>query len=302
MVLVAPVSGQGVERESRFRLVPGGAESNVASLLAKLGHQATWLGVLGNDPFGDLIVRALEEDGVNVDLVRREAASKTGVYFKDFTTGSTRVFYYRESSAASAMDPSVLAAAAPQKWSVVHVSGITPALSDSCNALVRAVLDRTHLTQKFVSFDVNFRPTLWPASQAAPILKAYANDADIVFVGLDEAQELWGVESVSDVREILSEPRYLVVKDSDVDAVEFDQDKMSREFALSVDVVEKVGAGDAFAAGWLSGFLSGRPASQRLRLGHVMAAEVLKTTTDSAKPLSAEQLDSLLSQNFTSRL
>jgi 2-dehydro-3-deoxygluconokinase len=273
----------------------------VASLLAKLGHEATWLGALGTDPFGDLIVEALEEDGVNVDLVRREAAFKTGVYFKDFTTGSTRVFYYRDFSAGSAMDPSVLDAAASQEWSVVHVSGITPALSDSCDAVVRAVLDRARLIQKFVSFDVNFRPTLWPASQAAPILKAYANEADIVFVGLDEAKALWGVDSAADVRNILSEPRYVVVKNSDVDAVEFDQDNTSREFALSVDVVEKVGAGDAFAAGWLSGFLSGRPPGQRLRLGHLMAAEVLKTTTDSAKPLSAGQLDSLLTQSLKNR-
>lgn len=297
MVLVTPVVGQGIDRESRFGLVPGGAESNVASLLAKMGHVTAWLGSLGTDPFGDLVVAALAEDGVNVDYVQRDSRFRTGVYFKDFSTGSTRVFYYRNASAASMMGPSVLDEVALEQWSIVHISGITPALSESCDALVRGVLERTSLRSDLVSFDVNYRPALWPVSEAAPILQGYANRADIVFVGLDEARDLWGVDTADDVRQLLPQPRHVIVKDSDSDAVEFEYDRMFREVALSVDVVEKVGAGDAFAAGWLSGLLSSRPAGQRLQLGHLMAAEVLQNTTDSAQPPSQQQLKALFDDN-----
>jgi 2-dehydro-3-deoxygluconokinase len=92
------------------------------------------------------------------------------------------------------------------------------------------------------------------------------------------------------VRAILSKPAYIVVKDSEHVATEISAAGTSTEPAIEVDIVEKVGAGDAFAAGWLAGYLRGESANSRLRMGHLMAAEVLKTHTDTAAPPSPEVL------------
>lgn len=297
MVQVTPLRGHGITRDTEFHLVPGGAESNVASLVAQLGHSATWLGAVGDDPFGRLIESSLAADGVDVSKVKRDKNHKTGVYFKDLSGGTTTVHYYRDSSAASHLDPSILETVASKSWDLVHMSGVTPALSDSCNQLVDSVLRKRVFGDVTVSFDINYRRSLWPVETASVSLEAYANQADIVFVGLDEARELWGLETAQAVRDLLCKPDFVIIKDSDVDATEFDGETTTKEPAVRVDVVEKVGAGDAFAAGWLSGFLSSRTRSERLKLGHLMAAEVLKTTTDSVAVPFATSVDSLLSQH-----
>ena len=108
-----------------------------------------------------------------------------------------------------------------------------------------------------------------------------ARTADIVFVGRDEAETLWGGAAAVDVRLLLPEVPELVVKDGDVGATAFvDADEVF-EPALAVEVVEAVGAGDAFAGGYLAGLLSGDPIAERLRAGHDRAARTLQTTTDS---------------------
>lgn len=297
MVQVTPLRGHGITNDTEFHLVAGGAESNVASLVAQLSHSATWLGAVGDDPFGSLIESSLTAYGVDVSRVKRDKNHKTGVYFKDLSGGKTTVYYYRDSSAASHLGPSILETVSGERWDLIHMSGVTPALSDSCNQLVDSVLRKRFFGDATVSFDINYRRSLWPVELARESLKAHANQADIVFVGLDEARELWGLETAQAVRDFLCEPAFVIIKDSDLDATEFDGSRATKEPALSVDVVEKVGAGDAFAAGWLSGFLSLRTSSERLKLGHLMAAEVLKTTTDCVALPSATSIDSLLSQH-----
>lgn len=284
MVQVTPRQGGRISADTDFQLVAGGAESNVASMLAKLGINAAWLGALGADPFGDIILSALRADGVNTAYVQTVETKKTAVYFKDVTEQSTQVYYYRESSAMSHSGPELLSEVALEKWDVIHMSGITPALSESCRKLTFETLAGGNMGSALKSFDINYRPGLWPAGDGAEVLKELANLCDVVFVGLDEAAAIWGVDTVQEVREILSQPSHIVVKDSEHVATEINGTETWAEPAIDVDVVEKVGAGDAFAAGWLAGFLQREPANTRLRMGHLMAAEVLKTHTDTAHP------------------
>jgi 2-dehydro-3-deoxygluconokinase len=259
-------------------------------MLSKLGIDATWLGALGADPFGTIILDALRADGVNTEFVQVVPTKKTAVYFKDVTKDSTQVFYYRESSAMSHAGPELLSEVSAKKWDLVHMSGITPALSESCRELTLETLSGPTMASTTKSFDINFRPGLWPAGDAPEVLRDIADRCDIVFVGLDEAEALWGVNTAHDVRAILSKPAYIVVKDSEHVATEMSAAGTSTEPAIEVDIVEKVGAGDAFAAGWLAGYLRGESANSRLRMGHLMAAEVLKTHTDTAAPPSPEVL------------
>src|SRR5690606_39209321 len=126
----------------------------------------------------------------------------TGIFVKNPQGESTRVHYYRRGSAAARMTPGGITGDAR----LVHISGITPALSESCRELTEAVME----FEATVSFDVNYRPALWrDVGEAAGVLAALARRADIVFVGRDEAEELWGTATAEDVRDFLPEPRIL---------------------------------------------------------------------------------------------
>ncbi|WP_051572351.1 sugar kinase [Cryptosporangium arvum] len=269
MALVTPDPPGPLAAGGPMRLDVAGAESTVASYLAQLGARVAWVSAVGADPLGELVVARVGSYGVDVSHVVVDGSAPTGVFFKNPGAAGTTVHYYRAGSAASRLGPSTLPAAR-----VVHLSGITPALSSSCARLVEAALETG-----FTSFDVNYRPGLWPVERAAPVLAALARRADVVFVGLDEAQTLWGVRTAADVRELLPEPGRVIVKDGAVGAYS------DAEFvpAPAVEVVEPVGAGDAFAAGYLFGLVRDAPEAERLRLGHRVAGAALRVTGDVAE-------------------
>jgi 2-dehydro-3-deoxygluconokinase len=279
MVVIMPTEPVRLETADFLVARVGGAESNVAMFLAELGHRAAWLSRIGNDPFGRIVLRHLCDAGVDISAVAVDGLP-TGVYFKDPQPGRTDVFYYRSGSAASQLDASALDDPVLAGTRVLHLSGITPALSPGCRRLVeRALFDRP-LGDTLVSFDVNLRPPLWD-EDPGPVLRELANAADLVFVGLDEAARLWGVSDPADVRVLLPGAATIVVKDGPVGATVVTRDgSIVFEPALRVRVVEPVGAGDAFAAGYLSAYLRGRPAAERLRMGHLVAAHALAVTTD----------------------
>ncbi|MFC9561861.1 sugar kinase [Agromyces sp. NPDC056965] len=280
MALVAPVLAEPLETAEEFRVDTAGAEANVAAHLAALGRRAAWAGRVGDDALGRRVVRHLHDRGVDTRWIEADDAAPTGVYFKDPGRG---VHYYRAGSAASRMDPSFLGGLPLDTARVVHVSGITPALSASCGALVDDLIERVAASPAKLSFDVNHRSALWQEGAARGRLQELAARADIVFVGLDEAEALWGTVTPDAVRALLPEPALLVVKDGAVGATEFraGADSGSTQVpAMSVDVVEAVGAGDAFAAGYLDALLAGGGPSERLAAGHARAVTVLGDTAD----------------------
>ncbi|WP_024287385.1 sugar kinase [Cellulomonas sp. KRMCY2] len=280
MVMVASPTPGAISAETSFMLRPGGAEANVAVHLARLGHCVEWAGLLGADPFGSLVLSYLEDVGVGVEHVRTVPGAPTGVYFKDASPDGTRVYYYRTGSAASQMDTTYVESLRGIEPAVLHLSGITPALSDDCHEAMRRLLIDRAVATPCVSFDVNYRPGLWRDSNAGDVMRELAASADVVFVGLDEATSLWNVTSAPQVRALLPEPKVLVVKNSSHGAISFGPEGVLQETPATVAVVEPVGAGDAFAAGWLSGLLRGADPRQRLVLGHAIAGHVLQTTFD----------------------
>ncbi|MFE2063559.1 sugar kinase [Streptomyces sp. NPDC059467] len=330
----------------------GGAESNVACGLAAAGHAVRWVSRVGADGFGDHLVATVASYGVDVSYVGRDAVRPTGVYFRtagDRATDAHEVAYYRAGSAASAMSVTDVDLGAVRAGRVLHLSGITAALSEGCLGLLRELTAPAEV-RPLVSFDVNYRPGLWTGSGGAEVLLELARRADIVFVGEDEAELAWGVGGGPEaIRELLSEPAVLVVKEGAKGATAFQrggaggssaaarwglvaptrrqphieyspapltgrcpaashratqQARASEtpppadphgtfEPAPTVQVVAAVGAGDAFAAGFLSGTLRGLPVRQRLRLGHLWAAAVLTTPADLAAPPARDTADRL---------
>ncbi|MFJ8886405.1 sugar kinase [Streptomyces sp. NPDC102402] len=283
MAALVPDPAAPLEEAAALGVRIAGAESNVAVYLADHGVPARWVSALGDDPFGRRIRGEVAAAGVDVSGVRTDPDRPTGLLVKDPGPDGTRVHYYRRGSAASALTADVLEEDAVRTAGLVHLSGVTPALSPGCRELVAALLDPPSAERpRPVSFDVNHRPALWPDGTAPAVLLDFARRADITFVGLDEAQALWGegLEDAEAVRALLPEPGVLVVKDGGTDATAFDGTGVHRVPARRVEVVEPVGAGDAFAAGFLAGLLRGESTVRALRLGHITAGAALGVTGD----------------------
>ena len=271
MALVTPDPPAPLSHGGPMRLDVAGAESTVACYLGQLGVQAAWVSRVGADPLGELVCARIASYGVEV-LAPADEDAPTGVFFKN-RGRTTTVHYYRTGSAASRLGPDTEVPAGR----ITHLSGITPALSGSCAALTERLL-----TTRRCSFDVNYRPGLWPASVAAPVLRRLADSAAIVFVGLDEAHALWATETPSDVRDLLPSPETVVIKDGAVGVTSFHSGGTAFVAAPAVEVIEPVGAGDAYASGYLAGVLRGLPEAGRLRLGHRVAGAALRVTGDVA--------------------
>lgn len=280
MAVLAPEDALPFRVGGPLALHVGGAESNVAGGLAAAGHRVAWVSRVGRDAFGDLIVDELAASGIDVSYVERTAAP-TGVYFKSPENDGVRPLYYRSGSAASTMDaPFADHLAERVQPRLVHVSGITAQISATGLELLRRVCVDRVFADALVSFDVNHRPALADAATPDALL-ALARAADVCFVGADEAARVWGV-SAAQIPELLRGPRHLVVKDADVDAVEYTGAVLTRVPAARVEVVEPTGAGDAFAAGWLDAYLAGASAHVRLEAGHRRAALALTSHGDTS--------------------
>ncbi|WP_457541604.1 sugar kinase [Streptomyces filamentosus] len=288
-----------------FTRAIGGAESNVACTLAAAGHRARWVSRVGTDGFGDHLLDTVAAYGVDTGAVRRDPHRPTGVYFRtdaDRATDAHEVVYYRAGSAASAMSPATVPYATVADARILHLTGITAALSADCRALLHE-LTAPRPGRPLVSFDVNHRPALWRDGTAPEVLRELADRADLVLVGTDEAERLWGTADPAALRALLPGPAALVVKDGARTALVLERtagpeaptgpDVLTVVPAPRVEVVSAVGAGDGFAAGFLSGTLRGLDARARLRHGHLMAAAALTAPGDLAAPPRRARADRL---------
>ncbi|MDP5225788.1 MULTISPECIES: sugar kinase [Arthrobacter] len=300
MAMLTPGGRGSLETADSLHLGVGGAESNVALGLAAMGVSTEWVSRLGADGFGRRIRNELERHRVGTRGVQLDEARPTGLYVKvpgDADSG-TGMLYYRSGSAASAMSPALLddpeVAAVVADAGLIHLSGITAALSDSCRDLLLELLSRPRRSGQRISFDVNWRPALWKGRDSS-VLQRLADLSDIVLMGKDEALLAFGTDDEGRLRELLPTPEVLIIKNESTSAIALERDGARQEVpALSVDVVEPVGAGDSFAAGYLSGVLSGLDQRLSLRRGHVAAACTLTVHGDRGPLPDDEDLDHIL--------
>ncbi len=260
----------------------GGAESNVAIGLQRLGIEAQWLGRVGDDPLGERVTREIRAEGVQVHGVI-DTDAPTGLMLKERPTiSSTAVLYYRGGSAGSRLRPEDLPRGWVEQASVLHVSGITALLSDSARECMQAAIDRARAAGIRVSFDVNYRASLAPADLAGPLLRKFAEQADIVFGGPEELQLLHPDSPAEDAAQRLvhSGRGEVVLKLGADGAVAYLPGERFPSAGFPVEVVDTVGAGDAFVAGYLSGLLQGLTVPQRLRRANACGALLCMTPGD----------------------
>jgi 2-dehydro-3-deoxygluconokinase len=294
-----------LEFADTFSRGPGGAELNVATTIASLGLPTALITRVGAEGFGRYIVDHLVASGVDVSAVIVDPIRQTGLYVKqrgagtdhphDLADTESRWLYYRRDSAASALSVDDLAYPSVQnvlrRTQLLHVTGITPALSEATRQTVDHLLQGNYRA----SFDVNYRPGLWTSPElAADTLATCVRASDIAFMGLDEADAAFNTSTPAEIRAAFPEPEYLVVKNDAHHVTGFHRGKAIEVPALSVAVHEKIGAGDAFASGFLVGITTGMAVDRALRLGHICAATTLTSAADAVAP-SREVIDRLVS-------
>jgi 2-dehydro-3-deoxygluconokinase len=194
MALLTPPAAARLRDGAGMTLGIGGAESNVAIALARLGCASTWISRVGEDDFGTLVAREVRAEGVRV-LAERDPDRPTGLMVKEARGGrTTRVRYYRAGSAASGLSAAEVERYAEQiaAAAVLHVTGITAALGPGPREAVLRAVEIASAHHTFVSFDVNHRSALWTDEEAGPVLADLARRAHLTFAGPEEAALILG--------------------------------------------------------------------------------------------------------------
>lgn len=273
--------------EARTLLIDiGGAEANLAIALCRLGHSARFISRVGDDPFGKRIRTVLSNEGVDTSSLRTDPDAQTGVFFREWLAdGARRVYYYRRNSAASRIGPDDLTPAQFSGAQIVHLTGITPALSASCAAACMRAIDLARAAGALVSFDPNFRPRLWSAAQARDTLIPLMRAADILLMGHEDAQALFEVSNDDDALATAAAlgARIVVLKCAERGARALVAgQRLAVPAAPVAHVIDPVGAGDGFNAGFLAGWLRGWSISESLTLGARIGAAAVATLGDYA--------------------
>jgi 2-dehydro-3-deoxygluconokinase len=257
-LLTAPRPGR-LRDQRTLELSMGGAEANVAIGVARLGHSACWVGRVGDDEFGALIRATLRSENVDDSCVSVDPAAPTALMVKERRGNAiTKVVYYRHGSAGSRLARDQLDRGVIGSARVLHLSGITLGVSETCREAAFGAAELARSAGALVSFDFNYRVALWPADAAAPEFRKLAAIADLVFAGEDELALLGRGDPVATARELCADgSRAVVIKRGSRGAARVSAAGEDSVRATPVQVVDPVGAGDAFVAGYLSGILDG---------------------------------------------
>lgn len=282
MALFMPQEHKSIERAATLEQSFGGAESNVAIGLARLGASVGWFGALGDDPFGKLILKALRGEGVDVSRARLNKEAPTGMMFREHVAGKLGVHYFRKHSAASQMCPEDLDEDYIRGAKLLHVTGITAALSDNCRKTIRRAIDIAKDAGVLVSFDPNLRLKLWSIEEARETLLPLAADADYFLPGWDELKLLYDTDDYADIKKRLNDLKAItIIKGMGDSTVVLDKEtEISIPFYPAEQVVDTVGAGDGFCAGFLAGIMKGMQPVEAVRLASINGSLVVQMRGD----------------------
>ena len=296
--MLALVPDQPGRLRNAGRLTTGvaGSESNVAIGLSRLGVACEWVSALGTDEIGQLVLNRIRGEGVATSHVHRDPTRPTGVLFRERVGRHVNVHYQRRGSAASAMAPGMLEPGWIADAGVVHLSGITPALSPSCRDFTTAAMRDVRRIGTLLSFDVNYRSKLWSADAARAWLDDVLPLVDLLFVSEEEGRALWGAGGAEllDVLATYGCGQLVLKRGRDGSCVRV-HDVRYEQPAYPVPEVDPVGAGDAFAAGYLAGHVWGAAPQERLRLGNAMGACAVAAIGDYDALPDRTELEELLS-------
>ncbi|HEX8510999.1 MAG TPA: sugar kinase [Propionibacteriaceae bacterium] len=275
MALMAAEQLGPLAHATSMRIGIGGAESNVAIGAQRLGTQAVWCSRLGDDALGRRVERDIRAEGVDTRVTVDDSAP-TGLMIKERRTANAqRVSYYRAGSAASKITLADVGEDRIARAALLHVTGITPALSAQAAATVRAAVAVARAHRVPVSLDFNYRRALWSAADAGAFYRELLPSVDLVFAGEDEAAI--AIPDAADAAELARRiealgPRQVVIKRGAAGAFAVIDGQTYSQPAVAIEAVDTVGAGDAFVAGYLAEYLGQRPPEVRLSTAATVGA------------------------------
>jgi len=278
-------SGTRIAEATSFDVALAGAELNVAAALAAVGRDARWYGALPRNALGSFALRRLRQLGLATAGVRWAEGERLGTYYVELAQPPrpVQVTYDRKNSAAARLEPGDLDWPVIVDARIVHLTGITPALSEAGRRVTERALAEARAVGVPLSFDVNYRSALWSAADAGAWVARNVVDVEIVFVAERDARLLFGATgSPSEVASALWDrlsPRTLIVTRGDRGSLWFDGDVVHEQEAVPVQILDRLGAGDAFAAGVLDGWLDGSVA-EGMRRGAMLAGLALAQRGD----------------------
>jgi 2-dehydro-3-deoxygluconokinase len=263
----------------------GGAEANVAAACARLGLRTAWISALPANPWGDRIRRELTGHGVDCGHVCMTDGARIGVYFLEYGVPPrpVRVLYDRRDSAFARFTSAQVDWETVRRARLVHLTGITPALGELPRGLVERALDEAST----VSFDVNYRATLWSPAQARAFLEPVLARVRYLFIGQAEAHTLFGFaggpeQTLDDLARLAPKATISLQRGEEGSTVRDGGRLLRPTRRPTVQMVDPIGAGDAYAAGFLWATLRGRDLQEAVDAGTAVAALKCSTWGDIA--------------------
>lgn len=290
MALFLAETATPVAMSPTFTRRTAGAEANVAVGLARLGHDAAWFGRVGDDDLGTAVLHDLRAEGVDVSAAVVDPARPTGIVVRDQIPGrATSVSYHRRGSAGGALEPADVPRHRIAGAAFLHVTGITPMLSDSAREATLAAVDSARSHDVAISFDPNIRLKLAPMTAWVAALQPFL-DCALLLAGEQEARALCGGSDSEAIRSLhRSGARTVVIKLGADGAVVSSGGVAEHVEAFPTAETDPVGAGDSFAAGYLSAVLQGSTPRQAARRAAAVAALSVQGRGDwTAAPTAAE--------------
>ena len=252
----------------------GGDTSNFAVAASRSGASVAYFTRIGKDAFGDRFLKLWEDEGIDTSLVVRDPESFTGMYFITYDKEGHKFTYFRKNSAASLMTPDEVPEEAIANSRLLHISGISQAISTSaCDAVFKAVEVAKKAGSK-ISYDPNFRPRLWENDRARAVIDYTASLCDIFLPSLDEAEVITGIKSPEGIIEYYLGlgARIVALKMGKEGAIASDGSETAYVEGIKLETIDATGAGDTFDGFFVAMLLTGRKIAQALEYANVAAA------------------------------
>ncbi|HXQ32509.1 MAG TPA: sugar kinase [Anaerolineales bacterium] len=278
-------SGKRLESANHFDVYPAGAEANVMSLLARLERKTFWAGALPQNSLGHLAANALRSAGVDTNGILWNQGGRMGTYYVEFGAPprGIQVTYDRAYSCMAQLRPDEIDWDSVLDTRLLHLTGITPALSPSCHEIVLEALGHAKRRGVPVSLDVNYRQKLWTETDAQKILMPMIQEVELLFCSAKDATHVFDCQGT--MQEIaqgmleISSAKYVAITVGEQGAFLWNGKEWLHEASRPTEIIDRLGAGDAFAAGVIHGWLSG-DMKAGLRYGVTLAALALSQFGD----------------------
>lgn len=269
---------------NQFERKIGGAELNVMIGCARLGLKAGWISRLGKDEFGRHIYNTVRGEGIDVSEVKLMEGYATSLNFKEIQeSGDGKTFYYRQKSPTETLTIDNLPYDYIRTAKVLHVSGVFPAIMEKNRDIILHAIQFAKQCGVKVSFDPNIRLKLWTEEQARATLCSYLPYVDYLLAGREELELLFNIKEDKEIRAQLAKYafEYVVVKEGANGASFLIDGEWAKVPGFEVrKVVDTVGAGDGFSAGFLYGILQGWPINRVMQYANAVGALVVQVQGD----------------------